>query len=259
MIPQSYITAWRKNVPWKEDYQVEQDLIIHRAIIDLFSDDFIKDRLAFCGGTALHKLFLFPSARYSEGIDLVRLKSEPISPIIECIREKLSFLEKPRVIQKEHKNTISYRIQSEDGVPLRLKIEVNTIDCFSIYNLQNILVKLSSEWYKGEALIPTYGLNELLATKLRALYQRSKGRDLFDLWYAIKNTFVDVDKVITVFKYYMNKEGNTVTQTEILENIKIKIEDAEFIGDMHGLLRTGINFDINEAYNYIKTNLLKKI
>ena len=57
----------------------------------------------------------------------------------------------------------------------------------------------------------------------------------------------------------MNKEGNTVTQTEILENIKIKIEDDEFIGDMHGLLRTGINFDINEAYNYIKTNLLKKI
>lgn len=108
MIPQSYITAWRKNVPWKEDYHVEQDLIIYRAIIDLFTDDFNKYQLVFCGGTALHKLFLFPSARYSECIYLARLKSEPISPIIECIREKISFLDKPRVIQKEHSNTISY-------------------------------------------------------------------------------------------------------------------------------------------------------
>lgn len=68
MIPQSYITAWRKRAPWQENYQVEQDLIIHRALIALFRDEFIKERLAFRGGTALHKLFLFPAVRYSEDI-----------------------------------------------------------------------------------------------------------------------------------------------------------------------------------------------
>ena len=88
MIPQSYITAWRKHAPWQEDYQVEQDLIIHRSLVALFADKFIRERLAFRGGTALHKLFLTPSVRYSEDIDLVQVKAEPFGPIIDKIRDK---------------------------------------------------------------------------------------------------------------------------------------------------------------------------
>ncbi|GAA0875442.1 nucleotidyl transferase AbiEii/AbiGii toxin family protein [Wandonia haliotis] len=259
MIPQSYITAWRKQAPWQENYQVEQDLIIHRSLIALFQDDFIRERLAFRGGTALHKLFLFPAARYSEDIDLVQVKAEPFGVIIDKIREQLSFLGKPKIKQKEHNNTIVYSILSEDDVPIKLKIEVNTREHFSVYGLQDIPVKLDSEWDNGEVLVPTYGLDELLATKLRALYQRKKGRDLFDLWYALNNAAVNVDKVVEAFKHYMNEEGNAVTQKEFLENMEKKIEDADFIGDMNGLLRSGIAYDINEAYEFVKTNLLEKI
>jgi predicted nucleotidyltransferase component of viral defense system len=259
MIPQSYITAWRKQAPWQENYQVEQDLIIQRALIALFSDEFIKERLAFRGGTALHKLFLFPAARYSEDIDLVQVKAEPFGAIIDRIREQLSFLGKPKIKQKEHNNTIVYTILSEDDVPIKLKIEVNTREHFSVYGLQNIPVKLDSEWGTGEALVPTYSLDELLATKLRALYQRKKGRDLFDLWYALTQANVNLNKVIEAFKYYINEEGNNVTQKEFLENMEKKIEDADFTGDMKGLPRSGIVYDINEAYELVKTNLLEKI
>jgi len=259
MIPQSYITAWRKQAPWQENYQVEQDLIIQRALIALFSDEFIKKRLAFRGGTALHKLFLAPAARYSEDIDLVQVKAEPFGAIIDRIREQLLFLGKPRIKQKEHNNTIVFSVQSEDDVPMKLKIEVNTREHFSVYGLQDIPVKLDSEWNNGEALVPTYGLDELLATKLRALYQRKKGRDLFDLWYALNNAGVNVDKVIEAFKYYMSEEGNTITQKEFLENMEKKVEDADFIGDMNGLLRSGIAYDINEAYELVKKEILEKI
>lgn len=259
MIPQSYITAWRKQAPWQENYQVEQDLIIQRALIALFKDEFIKERLAFRGGTALHKLFLFPAARYSEDIDLVQVKAEPFGAIIDRIREQLSFLGKPRIKQKEHNNTIVYSILSEDDVPIKLKIEVNTREHFSVYGLQNVLVKIDSEWDSAEALVPTYSLDELLATKLRALYQRKKGRDLFDLWYALNNADVNITKVIEAWKYYMNEEGKEVTQKEFIENMEKKIEDADFIGDMNGLLRNGIAYDINEGYEFVKTNLLKKI
>jgi len=258
MIPQSYITAWRKQAPWQENYQVEQDLIIHRALIALFSDELIKERLAFRGGTALHKLFLAPAARYSEDIDLVQVKAEPFGAIIDRIREQLSFLGTPRVKQKEHNNTIVYNLLSEDDVPMKLKIEVNTREHFSVYGLQDIPVKLDAEWDKGEALVPTYGLDELLATKLRALYQRKKGRDLFDLWYALNNADVHVEKVIQAFKHYMNEERNTVSQKEFLENMEKKIEDADFKGDMNGLLRSGIVYDINDAYEFVKSNLLKR-
>ena len=259
MIPQSYITAWRKHAPWQENYQVEQDLIIQRALIALFSDDFIKERLAFRGGTALHKLFLAPAARYSEDIDLVQIKAEPFGTIIDSIRKQLSFLGKPRIKQKEHNNTIVYRILSEDDIPIKLKIEVNTREHFSVYGLQYILVKLDSEWNYGEALVPTYSLEELLATKLRALYQRKKGRDLFDLWYALNNADIDVKEVVEAFKYYMKEEGNAVTQKEFLENLEKKIEDPEFKGDINGLLRAGIDYEIEEAYNFVEKYLLGKI
>jgi predicted nucleotidyltransferase component of viral defense system len=119
LIPQSYITAWRKHAPWQEDYQVEQDLIIHRSLIALFSDEFIRNRLAFRGGTALHKLFLSPAVRYSEDIDLVQIKAEPFGPIIDKIRGVLSFLGSPRITQKQHNNTLVYRFLSEDNVPIK--------------------------------------------------------------------------------------------------------------------------------------------
>lgn len=260
MIPQSDITVWQKQAPWQENFQIEQDLIIQRALIELFSDEFIRQRLAFRGGTALHKLFLVPAARYSEDIDLVQIKAEPFGTIIDRIREQLSFLGKPRIKQKEHNNTIVYSIISEDDVPIKLKIEVNTREHFSVYGLQDILVRMNSEWYKGEALVTTYGLEELLATKLRALYQRKKGRDLFDLWYALNNAEVNVGKLIEAFKYYMNEEKrHRVTQKEFIENIEKKIDDTDFIVDMNGLPRSGIMYDINSAYQLVKKEILEKL
>lgn len=259
MIPQSYITAWRKQAPWQENYQVEQDLIIHRSLIALFSDDFIRERLAFRGGTALHKLFLAPATRYSEDIDLVQIKAEPFGAIIDKIREQLSFLGTPRINQKLHNNTIIFRIQSEDDVPMKLKIEVNTREHFSVYGIQSIPVHLDSEWNNGKALVSTFELDELLATKLRALYQRKKGRDLFDLWYAMNHADVNIEKVIHAFKYYMGKEGNKITQRAFIGNMERKIIDGDFIGDMNGLLRSGIEYDIKQAYGFVKANLLKNI
>lgn len=66
MIPRAYIVEWRSQAPWKTDAHVEQDLILSRALLEIFSDDFLRSALAFRGGTALHKLHLAPAARYSE-------------------------------------------------------------------------------------------------------------------------------------------------------------------------------------------------
>jgi len=91
MIPQSFITQWRNHAPWQDDFQVEQDLIIERSIVEIFKHPILKEQLAFRGGTALHKLHLKPQARYSEDIDLVQMIAGPIKPIIEAIQSCLSF------------------------------------------------------------------------------------------------------------------------------------------------------------------------
>ena len=92
MIPKAYIDAWRSVAHWNESSQIEQDLVISRAVVEIFSNEFLQENLAFRGGTALHKLFLSPQARYSEDIDLVQLHSGPAKPMLEAIRDQLIFL-----------------------------------------------------------------------------------------------------------------------------------------------------------------------
>ncbi len=260
MIPQAYITAWRKKAPWQEDFQVEQDLVIERTLMAIYSDQYLKERLAFRGGTALHKLYLSPAARYSEDIDLVQITAEPFGPIMDKLREVLSFLgDKPIRKQKKHNNTLVYRFDSEGGIPLRLKVEVNCREHHTIYGIQEVKHVMQSEWFTGEVLIPTYELAELLGTKMRALYQRRKGRDLFDMWFAITKKNVDPSKIVEAWNFYMKEEGNSVTQKEFLENMGKKILDQDFLGDMEGLLKPDLSYKISDAYEFVKTELLEKI
>jgi hypothetical protein len=96
MIPRAAITAWRAKAPWSTDEQVEQDLAICRALVEIFSLDDLASQLAFRGGTALHKLFLTPASRYSEDIDLVQVEAGPIGPVMTALRARLDpWLDKP--------------------------------------------------------------------------------------------------------------------------------------------------------------------
>lgn len=259
MVPKAYITAWRRKAPWQEDYQVEQDLVIERALMAIYEDPFLKERLAFRGGTALHKLYLAPAARYSEDIDLVQITAEPFGPIIDRLRERLAFLGQPTVKQKQHNNTLTFRFDSEEGVPLKLKVEVNCREHHTIYGIKEMEYSLDSEWYSGKVLIPTYELTELLGTKLRALYQRKKGRDLFDLWYALTKTDVQPNKIMEAWKFYMAHEEKPVLQQDFIDNVGEKVIDPDFIGDMNGLLRPEIRYPIMQAHQLVSLTLLKKI
>ena len=77
MIPHDYITAWSRVAPWASQRQVEQHLIISRALVAIFSDSFLRGELRFRGGTALNKLHFPTPLRYSEDIDLVRTTAGP--------------------------------------------------------------------------------------------------------------------------------------------------------------------------------------
>lgn len=100
MIKENYIREWYEFVPWKDMLMVEQDLIICRALVSIFSDDFLRENLAFRGGTALHKLFLHPQPRYSEDIDLVQIHPGPIKPEIQFYPNKAYSLVYEQLIDK---------------------------------------------------------------------------------------------------------------------------------------------------------------
>jgi hypothetical protein len=94
LIPAAYIQAWSAKASWPTSQQVEQDLVISRALCDLFNAPALKGRIAFRGGTAINKLLFKQALRYSEDIDLVQTQAEPIGTTVNAIRDALSWLGK---------------------------------------------------------------------------------------------------------------------------------------------------------------------
>lgn len=254
MIPRDYITSWRVCAPWATDAQVEQDLVISRALVELFRVPNLATALAFRGGTALYKLYLAPPPRYSEDIDLVQVRAEPIGDTLNLMRSVLDpWLGPPRWQLKEGSVNLVYRFESEDQPPvrLRLKIEINTREHFTELGLQRVPFEVENRWFSGSAGVTTYTLDELLGTKLRALYQRKKGRDLFDLWHALETGRIDVPRVIACFRRYMAEGGHSATRAQFEENLEGKRRLPDFREDMGPLLRSGLLWDVDIAMNTV--------
>ncbi len=255
MIPRAFITHWRSTVPWVLDEQVEQDLVISRALVEIFADAELASALAFRGGTALHKVVLPAPLRYSEDIDLVRTGAGPAGAIIDALRARLDpWLGTPRRERKETSVKLVYRFESENQpvMPLQLKVEINTREHRAVLPRVRAPFGVASPWFSGRADIHTFALPELLGTKLRALYQRKKGRDLFDL--AVTLDLLDdaaTRDLVRCFLDYMHRGGRRVSRAELEENLARKRNDPMFGGDVRGLLVEGAAFDRERAFELL--------
>lgn len=262
MIPEIYIHEWSTVVPWIQPDMVEQDLIICRALVSIFQDEFLRNNLAFRGGTALHKLYLSPQPRYSEDIDLVQIKAGPIKPIMQRLGEVLDWLPNRSTQQKRHSNKLLFRFDSEipPVTQIRLKVEINCFEHFNVMGFKEVPFSVNNSWFTGSALLTTYHLDELIGTKMRALYQRKKGRDLFDLYNALTRGNINVDKVLESYKVYMDFVVDHVpSYKEFVNNMELKMADDEFLTDVIPLLRPEIEFDPHEAYDHVKNHLIDKL
>ncbi len=263
MIPRADITEWRNaGYPWKTDAMVEQDLIISRVLVELFRNDSIRKNLVFRGGTALHKLYFHEPLRYSEDIDLVQQKPGPIGFVFDSIRALfLSWLGEPKRKAGPKNATLSFKIDSEDNppLPLRIKIEINTREHVPFLPIHYEMLDVGSRWFKGSAEIPVYQVDELLATKLRALYQRRKGRDLFDLTTAMRSLKFDAQKLVETFEKYMEAEGHSVSTAIFYSNLLAKLKHPGFVQDCAPILRPGINFDLKADFDLVNRELLSKL
>ena len=259
MIPHDYITEWRAHAPWVQASQVEQDLVIARALVEMFSHPVLAEGLAFRGGTALYKLYLKPPARYSEDIDLVQTVPGPAGPLMDALHEVLDpWLGKPRWRQTEGRVTFVYRFRSEDTPPLtlRLKVEINSREHFSVFGFERVPFSVASRWFGGTADIVTCELDELLATKMRALYQRRKGRDLFDLAIGLDSTAADPGRIVEAFTAYMEREGGRVTRALFERNLSDKLRDPQFGADIGPLLAHGYRWDMGKAAQEVSGQLI---
>ena len=261
MIPESFIMEWRNKAPWQTLAMIEQDLIISRTLVEIFNQPKIKSSLAFLGGTALNKLFIQPPVRYSEDIDLVQLIPESIGETVNSIRKALDiWLGEPKRKLTERGVKLLYRYTAIDNTPAKLKVEINTTEHFHLLPLQTIGHKVKSAWFNGESNILTDQLNELMASKLRALYQRRKGRDLFDLWHVIHHGLIDTKQTVSVFNQYNKKcSQQPISRAMFEQNLYLKEQNKDFIVDISVLLATDKTWDFKQAIELVRNTLISEL
>ena len=275
-LTQRDILAHQQQVPWPNLRQVEQDLLLCRAMTALFDDAFLKTQVAMRGGTLLHKVHLAPASRYSEDIDLVVIGDRPDEHVRKAInRVLLGVLGRPtssawqavklavrNVVKPSKVLRVIYRVPSvaePRGMPLEIVIEANVTERKSY---RPISLLPFSYLFRDEIVATTvngFEIHEMLGTKMRALFQRRRGRDLFDLYWALTEaeTPVNPAEIIELFLYYLQQEGTVATRDEFIGLLQSHLNDRGFLTDMNALLRTGIAYDPIAAGDYVIGSLLK--
>ena len=275
-LTQRDILAHQQQVPWPNLRQIEQDLLLCRAMTALFDDGFLKTQVAMRGGTLLHKVHLAPASRYSEDIDLVVIGDRPDEHVRKAInRVLLGVLGRPtssawQAVKLAVRNAVKpskvlrviYRVPSvadPRGTPLEIVIEANVTERKSY---RPISLLPFSYLFRDEMVATTvngFEIHEMLGTKMRALFQRRRGRDLFDLYWALTEagTPVNPAEIIELFLYYLQQEGTVATRDEFIGLLQSHLNDRGFLTDMNALLRTGIAYDPVVAGDFVISNLLQ--
>ena len=276
MIPltQPDIIAHETITPWPLATQVEQDLLLCRSMRAIFRDDFLSTQVAMRGGTLLHKVHLAPPSRYSEDIDLVVVGDRPEGHIKRSLRRVLEeVLGEPRrsqwaelllAIRNAHRPSrilrMNYSVPSitAPGTSLEIQIETNVTERQSYQPVQKIPFGYAFRGEQVQLQISGYDIHEMLGTKLRALFQRDKGRDLFDLYWALTHAAppVEPQRIIDAFNHYLRAEGTTAHRAEFEEALRGRLNRRGFRTDMEPLLRRDMRYDAEEAATLVQTQLL---
>ncbi len=259
MIPRPAITAWgRTRAGWPTEEQIEQDLLLSRLIVEIANDGYLGKELVFRGGTCLHKLRLPQGERYSEDLDYVRRTSGGIAELTRAagaIGERLGM--DVRTKMGMHPK-VFLRSSYESGTgPMRIKIEVNTFERFPARRVETVPYRVDSSWFTGSADVLTFAVDELVATKIRALYQRSKGRDLFDLWLALTRLGVAPADLVESFAPY---RPDGYTRALAVANLREKLRRPDFRTDLRPLVTTWPSgYDLEEAAELVIADVLNLV
>lgn len=257
MIPAASITHWSSVVPWLSAEQVEQDLVLSRLICEIASHPILGDELVFRGGTCLHKLHLPQPLRYSEDLDYVRATHGPIGSLLDALREVAAVVGTDVATDVSQFPKFFFRSTFESSdLRLQVKVEINTYETSPARPHGRLPFAVDSPWWSGQADVLTFEPDELVATKLRALYQRRKGRDLFDLWLALTQMHLDPDGILACFVPY-RPDGYTAASA--VANLEEHLGHKGFRGDLALLVAGDTGFDVDEAAKLVTERLLRRL
>lgn len=168
---------------------IEKDLVLTLVLREIYNSQF-KNTLVFKGGTALHKLYLHK--RLSVDLDFTALGEFDIDVFrnILLIKEINSEIRKIRAF--ENSVSIDLKYISLLNYPDSIKIDISLREK-PLLGLKEVAVHSP---YFPDFPVLTFQIEEIASEKMRALIQRKRPRDYFDMWLLLKELeFKDFEKL----------------------------------------------------------------
>ena len=244
MIPNRAIAAWRGRKPWRTDAQVAQDLLLSAVAIEIAKHPVTGRALLWRGGTCLHQLHLQEPGRYSEDLDYVLLAGTADYRQLDDAFAEIAGTVGAAPVRPE-KGAERYKIHFADafaGGRIEIKIEINTRDAAPRFD--PITLDLTVEvpaWYVGSAAVPTYCAAELVGTKFRAIAEREKGRDLWDLDLARTRLRIGDDDLADAAAHYL--AHRRISPAEFRQRLGAHLASHAFVTDVVPLLAAPDGYD----------------
>ncbi len=190
-----------------------QDLYLARLAVTIARHPVAGESLIWRGGTCLHQLHLETPRRYSEDLDYVLRPGQADYAALDDAFEEIAADVGIESGEPEKSKTAYRRWFEVEGAHadqiLRIKLEVNTADAEPRLEPLRLTLEVPvGPWFDGSAEVLTFQASELLGTKFRALAQRRKGRDLWDLTTARRPLQIEDEALGECAAHYLGHEGD---------------------------------------------------
>lgn len=132
------------------------------------------------------------------------------------------------------------------GTPQHFKMEVSHIERFPI--LEPVEKQLETSEVQFD--IATYQLEELTATKLRALFERFKGRDIYDLYFVSK---LEPEPATTrkLFLYYFYRSRKVFNPKVYFRNLAERYSTGSYVDDVSRFVKPTVQFSLKRAAGHV--------
>lgn len=154
---------------------IEKDYVLSWVLFGIHEHPLLSEILVFKGGTCLKKCF-FANYRFSEDLDFVLIDKSYLNAefFLQAFREVCSWIQEASNIE-----FISNLFQFEEY--LKIKIDISSNESLVLKPENRKILHTYSDSLSNGGKIASYSFAEIFAEKIRALADRARPRDLFDV------------------------------------------------------------------------------
>ena len=247
MISQEGLDHWNNVVAWDINIEVEQDLVLACFIVEAANDPLLSQAVVLKGGTCLNKIWLDHPWRYSEDLDYQLAHDSDIKEITKALQRigdgfGFSRINHDSNVWLAHVFMVD---QSLEGDRLRIKVDVEKKPLHLEASVSQKEFQVDNPWFRGNASVLSISSQEILASKVIAIYQRRQPRDLFDIWAALRTELVAMEDIAAAFERYRPLNPEHWTSRQAARSLIERINEQEYISNLKYLARHApIKYDL---------------